>query len=487
MKLMFLPVLLGLLILSSKVYADGYKIKIRINGVSDTVIYLGHHYGDKKYAKDTLMLDKTGTGTFTGKEKLDGGIYMILIPSRDMTYFELLLDEDQDFSMETDTTDYIQYMKVTGSEDNKQFYEFQRSMIEMQKRGQHLQELLKKYKGNEDSSKIVKDDMDKLNKERDDYWNRIISQNPKSLLAVIMKAMRDPEIPDFKIPEDDPHHDSLLQVKTYYYAKDHYFDNIDFSDKRLLRTPIFHNKLDTYMKKMILQHPDTIIKEGDMLVKMSEANDEVYRYVLVYMLGYYEKTKIMGMDKVFVHFGENYYLAGKADWADSTLKAKIAERVIALKPNLMGLKAPDMKLETFDGKTLSLYDVDAKYTVLFFYEPSCGHCKKTTPKMIQLYHKYKSYEVEVFAIYTQHDRKEWEDFINEHGLDWINVYDKYNMSNFRTKYDIYSTPVIYILNDKKEIIDKRIDVEQVDEMFKFLFKIKDTEEDMQDEENGNEE
>lgn len=473
MKLKFLFVLLIASILYNNVYSQGYKIKIKVTGVSDTIVFLGHHYGDKKFAKDTLLLDKTGSGTFTGKEKLDGGIYMVLFPSRDMTYFELIIDEDQDFALETDTTEFLQHMKITGSEVNKLFYEFQKEMISMQKKAEGIQKRMQSNKDNADSTKALSAAMTKINEDKDSYWNKLISEYPKSFMAVLLKAMQDVKIPEFELPADCKNPDSLKRVMTYLYAKEHYFDNIDFSDKRILMTPVFHNKLNTFMKKMVLQQPDSIIKEGDKIVKLSEADTNIYRYVLVYMLGYYENTKIMGMDKVFVFFGENYYLNGKAYWADSTLRAKIAERVIALKPNLLGEIAPELKLETVEGRPISLYDIKAEYTILYFYEPSCGHCKKITPKVSELYNKYKSYGIEVFAVYTQHDKKEWEEFINKLELKWINVYDHYNQSNFRMKYDIYSTPVIYLLDKDKKLIAKRLESEQLEGMLKKLLNIAD--------------
>ena len=61
-------------------------------------------------------------------------------------------------------------------------------------------------------------------------------------------------------------------------------------------------------------------------------------------------------------------------------------------------------------------------------------------------------------------RKKWVEYINKHKLDWLNVNDPNYYVSFKQLYDIYSTPVIYILNEKKEIIAKRIGVEQVDEI-----------------------
>lgn len=56
---------------------------------------------------------------------------------------------------------------------------------------------------------------------------------------------------------------------------------------------------------------------------------------------------------------------------------------------------------------------------------------------------------------------EWFKYIKEKELNWINVADLDLKSNFRAYYDIYSTPVIYVLDRNKKIIAKRIDVENL--------------------------
>ena len=111
--------------------------------------------------------------------------------------------------------------------------------------------------------------------------------------------------------------------------------------------------------------------------------------------------------------------------------------------------------------------------VLFFYEPGCGHCKKATPKLKQLADKYWEKGVEVLGVYTQFKKEEWLEFIKEQGLEnWINAWDPYNQSHFRTNYDVRSTPSIYLLDKNKNIIGKRIDVETLEQMLDDEFKKK---------------
>jgi thiol-disulfide isomerase/thioredoxin len=120
-------------------------------------------------------------------------------------------------------------------------------------------------------------------------------------------------------------------------------------------------------------------------------------------------------------------------------------------------------MESIEGQIYSLNELNAEITIVAFFEPSCGHCKKEIPKLYrQVFEPYRSKGVQVFAVYTLADREEWTNFINEHELyDWINVYDPYHQTHFRDYYDIKSTPTIFILDREKKIIAKKLDVDQM--------------------------
>ncbi len=452
----------------SNIYAGGYKIKIVVHGIKDTIAYFGYYYADKQFAKDTLHFNSKGEAVAQGKEKLDEGIYLVIFPSMENKYFEVLINDDQNFSLETDTADFLRHMKVKGNDEVKAFYEYQVKMLDFYDK---VSKLNKEYRKEKDPAKKkeIKKQIDEVNKEVKEYWKEVIKKHPGTLLAKIVNALIEPEIPDFKIPDTVANKDSLLQVKKYYYIKEHYFDNFDLSDPRLLLSPLYYRRVNNYFTRLLVQNPDTIIKEGHKLIEKASGSKKTYQYMVAYMLGYYEKTKIMGMDKVFLDIAKNYYLAGKADWVDSTFLSKLEERVRKIEPNIIGTKAHDLRpMELPNGAFTSLYKVDADYTILVFWDPGCGHCKKAMPKIKKIHDKFKNKGVEVFSVCTVTDTAEWKKFIDEKQLyDFINVIDRYNLSKFRDYYDIYSTPVIYLLDKDKKIIAKRIDPEQLDELLEY--------------------
>lgn len=437
---------------------DGHKIKVKINGLQDTICFLANHYGDKQYISDSARIDHNGVCTFEGKELLPGGIYLVVVPSRN--YFEIVIDQEQKFSVETDLDSLTHHAVFTGSNDNKLFNNYQRFMIGKQQQSVGIRNLYTAQKDNKDSAKYYKEQLTAIDDEVMAYRLKLMKDNPKSFVSKIIETMGEPDIPE--IPKDaNGKQDSSF---VFRYFKQHFLDHVDFSDQRLLRTPLLQQKIHQYIENLTVQIPDSIIISCDTIIERSKANKEVFKYAVVTLTNTYETSKIMGFDAVFVHLAQKYYMSNDAYWADSTLKAKIADRVYKITGNILGKTAYNLNMWDTAGAMHSLKDVKSKYTVVYFWDPTCGHCKVETPKLIALYDSIKVHGLEVYAVGIESDPEIWKAYIKEHNLHWINVSDLYNVTGFRNYYDIYSTPVVYLLDEKKNILAKRISVETLRDM-----------------------
>jgi len=448
-----------------------YKIDVKIDNLADSTIYLGYYFGDKQYAKDTLLLDKKGHGVFQGSDTLKGGVYFVLVPGN--MFFELIIDNDQKFSLATsydgDARSLTKKLTSSGSTDMDLYLDYQRFMAH---KGELAIKLRNKLKETDDEKEkqSIKDSLELLHNEVKANWDKIEKEYPKSLLTSILLCNKEVDIPE---PPKDKNGNILDSAFQYNYYKKHYFDYVNFADERLIRTQFYHPKIDRYFEKMIIPMPDTVIKECRAVLEKASVNQEVFKYTLQLLFNKYNNSNIMGMDKVFVFFAESYYLNGKASWADSVWLKKVENRVKDIKPNLIGGKAPEIKLLSPNDEFISLHLIKAEYTILFFYEPSCGHCKKATPILKELSDKYWEKGVEVLGIYTQFEKDDWLEFIKKQGLNnWINAWDPYNQSNFRHNYDVRATPSIYLLDKDKNIIGKRIDVETVGKILEDEYKKK---------------
>jgi peroxiredoxin len=250
----------------------------------------------------------------------------------------------------------------------------------------------------------------------------------------------------------------------FFYYRDHYFDLFDLSDERLLRSPVYHNKVNFFLKNLVVQYPDSVIPYADFLVQRASGNKETFKYMVWYLTNNYETSNIMGHDAVFVHLVKNYYTKEKAFWTDDATLYKIQDRARILEPILIGKKAKNLMLTDSSGKFQALYSVNASFTILYFWDPDCGHCKKATPKVKAYFDRVRSRGVQVFAVCTEVEMDKWKKFIQEHNLDWINVADPKTQNNFRQEFDILTTPQIFILDKDKKIIAKKIDEDNMEKI-----------------------
>jgi thiol-disulfide isomerase/thioredoxin len=450
----------------------GYNISGEIEGLKDTSVMLAYYFGGKQYATDTTEV-VDGKFSFKGERELKGGMYLVVLSNQQ--YFDIIVSE-QHFSFSTKLNDLIGGMSFKNSNENPPFYEYLNFITKMQKQVTPIRKQLETAEG--DTKKALQEKANAIDVNVKKFRADFMINYKDKFFSKIVTATTEIVIPESPL-DSTGNPDKTFPFRFY---KKHFWDNIDFSDARMLRTPIFFNKMDQYLNKLTAKHPDSINVSADILVKLSKANGDIFQYVVSYITSTYERSKIMGMDAVFVHMVENYYITNQCDWVDSTQLVKIADRAQKIAPNLIGREAsefldfygrPFMK-DTL-GKSHTLQGIEANYTLLVFYGPTCGHCKKEIPKIKNELDSLigTGVNIKTLAVATEFDKAEWKKFINTKKIgDWINVADINHddegnpvaSSDWRDKYDIYSTPVLYLLDKDKKIIAKRISYKQITEI-----------------------
>ncbi|MEI8224851.1 MAG: thioredoxin-like domain-containing protein [Bacteroidota bacterium] len=460
MKYIYFAVLLSMVsAFSFSQLKNGYEIDITIRGLQDSAIYLAYHLGDKQYIKDTVRLDKTGHGIVVGQEVLPQGIYMIVLPGR--KYFEILIPKDQYFALNCSFNDYFSTLKFTGSDENSAFINYQKKWMIMQQQAGSVAKRVQNNKQNNDSLKILSSIQKLQEVNMKSYLKSVVSANNGNLLGTLVKAFLPLEVPEFSVPPGVPNPDSVRWVWNYNYNKDHFFDNIDLTDERLLRTPILHARLNAFFTSVVIQSPDSINKEIDKIIQKCKSNKKIFQFISVYLFNHFSKSEIMGHDAVMVKLADDIYLSGKADWVSKEFKDDLRKQVELIRPNLIGKKAENLVMDSYKGIFVSLYDVEKEFTILYFWEPDCGHCKEATPKLKAYYEKVKNDNIEIFAVCTSADKPKWTKYIEDNKLTWINGWDPERRSRFDYYYNIQSTPMVYILDKNKKIIAKKLAVEDI--------------------------
>jgi len=201
----------------------------------------------------------------------------------------------------------------------------------------------------------------------------------------------------------------------------------------------------------------------------------------------------MGMDAVYFHIAEYYYLPD-ATWSSPEFIAKLRENLEKNKGTLVGEKAPNLilrripeehfhmarhdsiiKSDPHIGEDFMIYDIDAEFTIVYFWEGDCGHCKQSTPALYKVYENLKDKNVEVLSVHainTIEGKEMWVDSVNDNGLyDWINCWSPYS-NDFRRLYNLQSYPQLFIFDRDKKIVAKRVSPEQAEQIINNLIALK---------------
>jgi thiol-disulfide isomerase/thioredoxin len=444
-----------LLLLQAASAKDGHRIEFKIKNFEGDTLILGHFSADKQFADDTLLLDKKkGIYVATGKEPLKGGVYLaLMLPEKD--YFQLLVDKnEQQFSVEIDRKDPVHTANFRNAPQNAAFYDYLKFIDKQRKEAEGLQEKAA-------SDEAAKKKLETLGDEVKAFQLGLVKKMPNSMIALLMEGSQQVEMPDaLNRPDAD-------QTARYLYYKAHYFDHLNLQDDRLFRTPFLFQRMEEYIEKLTPQHPDSINVSLDRMLDAMPHTSDMFQYYASHYLNKYAKSNIVGFDAVYVHLAEKYYATGKTPWVDAEQLAKIVDNAKAVKPLLIGKKAPNIELFTLDMKQrMMLWDIPSPYTVIYFYAPDCGNCKKMTPYVKEFNEKYKKEGVTVLAVCskTLNDEKMCRDYVAENQLEgiWMNVWDPYY--RYKSTYDLHSTPQIYVLDKDKTIISKRIAATQLEEV-----------------------
>lgn len=452
------------LIFASNVFAQefGHSIKVKMKGVSEgKTCHLAHFFGYNQYIKVDSAKVENGELAFQGKDPLKGGIYLIVLsPSK---YYDFAINGKEQFmEIEGDTVDFVGTVKFKGSKENELLFGYRKFLQDKSKEAEGLTAMAK-LKTDAVSQEMNRKKMENIQKEVDSYMKNLVKDNDGSFAAKVIKANMEPEMPT-ELPKKANGRPDSTYLFNYY--KGHFFDNIDFTDERLLRSPFIHTRMERYFKDLVYQTTDSVNHDADRVLKMAKKNQEVYRFALWWVTNKYENNEIVGLDGVFIHLAENYYLKD-ADWLDSTQRAKFKERVAILKPLQTGFVFPPLTVADSLGREYSPMQSKSKYTIVYFYDPECGHCKESAPKLMEFYNANKS-KVTIYNVSVAYDTKKMNNFVYTYKTQpLLNLWDSKGRYYFKNNFDVYSTPTNYILDKDKKIIARRIPVDKLEDYINF--------------------
>lgn len=249
-----------------------------------------------------------------------------------------------------------------------------------------------------------------------------------------------------------------------------YWNDFPFNDALLVASKQTEEKFATFLFGLykigafgnrFVDSNNAIIQEHiNILMEKVTAGGVNDRFLALAEKYLYEPNSPYYNDEVYLCFLK---YEAKTDFRHLSQSARFKRHYNMIQKNMKGEPATNFSYETQTGQKSSLYEIDAKYLVLFFNDPSCSECKKVKEELIQQKEALSSLGVKVFAIYIDDKPEEWR--VANYPADWFNGYAP--EIDTQDLYNIRALPCLYLLDKDKKVVHRDTSVELIVQFLSF--------------------
>lgn len=460
MKRIIILALLAASVLGAE--AQNYKMTFRLEGLKDSMLYIGRHYRDEFRLVDSARAGKDGSFVFKGKRTLERGVYALLHQDGEKAIGDFVIDDSRQFSLTADAKMSHSSVEVKGSKALSDMYAY----LATEEAAKAEAAAIRKRK-QEASTKAQAEQEEKALTERMMAYEASM-RHPKKpqVFFDLVNFFDDVDVPD------------SIQDKPYYF-RTHYWDRF-FDDQskewrmgngkerfRYLKyTPNFFNKMNFFFYgQMYHASSDTIIKEIDRLAARIGDDTALLRYVFDFIEPrYYRSTSNIGWDAVWCHLASEYYLKGRCPWALPGTLTNMRYNYNRIKQSLIGAHGQELWMadtnQSSDPKNwISSHRFPTPYVILWFWDPDCHHCQEQSAELKKLYDdmvKKGEKRFEVYAVGYESDVKKWKKYVKDHDFRWVNVGGPNVNIDYQEAYNVHGAPTMIILDRKRDIIMNKV-------------------------------
>ncbi|WP_317898394.1 TlpA disulfide reductase family protein [Aurantibacillus circumpalustris] len=137
--------------------------------------------------------------------------------------------------------------------------------------------------------------------------------------------------------------------------------------------------------------------------------------------------------------------------------------VSSMQATAIGQVAPDIILNSPEGKEIALSSLKGKVVLVDFWASWCGPCRKEMPNVVKAYAKFKNKGFEIFGVSLDKEGERWVEAIAKDGITWPQVSDlKQWESSVVRLYNIQGIPYTVLLDKEGKIIAKNLRGEELE-------------------------
>lgn len=153
------------------------------------------------------------------------------------------------------------------------------------------------------------------------------------------------------------------------------------------------------------------------------------------------------------------------------ISVRLREKITRLQQTSIGGIAADIEMQSANGTTIKLSDLNQQYTLIDFWASWCGPCRRESESLNELYSKYNNNGFEIYGVSLDSNRDKWLAALEKDQRVWANVS---SLGGFRTPaafdYAVTALPDNYLIDAAGKIIAKNIHGEELEVLLEELFK-----------------
>ena len=436
--------------------AQSYKMVFKLEGATDTVLYIARHFRDQLQIEDSARRAKDGSYTFQGKKKWDRGIYALVHQNREKSIGDFSIDDSRQFTITGDAKMTPSSVKVKGSDANSQMFSYMATISDAKKQ---MEEIRKRKK--EESTKAQAEADEKALVERMEAYEKETRHPKKPVLFFDLVNLFD----------DAPVPDSVHDKATWFRM--HYWDCLFSPENRgkwtteeILYSPNLFNKVNYFFFGILYYaESDTIKADIDRLAARIGQDTVLLRYVFDHIEPrYYRSTRNIGWDAVWCHLQGEYYQKGRCPWVTEGNLYNMNHNYKRIRQSLIGAHGQELWMADTNQSNnpadwISSHRFPQKYVILWFWDPDCHHCQEQSAELKTLYDSLlttPNRPFEVYAVGYESDVNKWKKYVREHKFNWVNVGGPNVNIDYQEAYNIHGAPTMIILNEKRDIIMNKV-------------------------------
>lgn len=289
-------------------FAQTFTVEVQIKNQPNNTILFGSVRGDDFTAIDSASMNQSvGRVKFTFPADAHPGVYRIVFgttpAARILNEPPQKLDfifDNENLAFDTDFKAPVENLKVIESKENALWFGFLAKDRIIQQNIDMLQIQIDQYWLTKDTAKVIEaaNEFNQIQMERDLFIVKTSQENRGLFAAQMIKNQRQPLLDGFLTPEER---------KTAY--KNEFFKMLDFTDASLINTSVYtdniFNYLVSYNNPMFTQNQreTEYIKALDIIVPNIRQNDEVYRFIMGYLV---HGFNVLQMDNVIGYISKKY-------------------------------------------------------------------------------------------------------------------------------------------------------------------------------------